>query len=111
MEFWDNMQMVITYFVFVNQNDLVYRQIIRMVKDIIKKANKKALNSDQMKIVKKFISAFEDKKAFDSGINLLMKKDGVLIIKIEQILDSLIQTDWNQEYYYWSMDQKEDITI
>jgi len=30
-----------------------------------------------MKIVKRFISAFEDKKAFDSGINLLMRKDAV----------------------------------
>lgn len=110
MEFWDNMQMVITYFVYVSQNDLVYRQIIRMVKDIVKKANKKALNSDQMKIVKRFISAFEDKKAFDSGINLLMKKDAVDNVNM-QILESLIQTDWNQDYYYWSMDQKEDITI
>ncbi|CAD8145954.1 unnamed protein product [Paramecium pentaurelia] len=73
-----------------------------MIKDIKKKANKKALNSDQEKIIKKFISSVQDKKPTDLGNNILLRQDPVL--------EAIAIIDWNQDHYYWLNEKSDDIS-
>ncbi|CAD8054169.1 unnamed protein product [Paramecium sonneborni] len=73
-----------------------------MIKDLKKKANKKALNSDQQKIIKKFISSVQDKKLIDVGSNFLLRQD--------HFLESIAIINWNQDHYYWLPDKSEDVS-
>ncbi|CAD8145956.1 unnamed protein product [Paramecium pentaurelia] len=100
--FWDHIQWIIAYWPYMNQQDLVHQQVFVMIKDIKKKANKKALNSDQEKIIKKFISSVQDKKPTDLGNNILLRQDPVL--------EAIAIIDWNQDHYYWLNEKSDDIS-
>ncbi|CAD8138462.1 unnamed protein product [Paramecium pentaurelia] len=101
-QFWDHIQWIMAYWPFINQQDLVHQQIFIIIKDLKKRANKKALNSDQQKIFKKFITSVEDKKPTDIGSNFLLRQDPVL--------EAIAIIDWNQDHYYWIPDKSEDIS-
>ncbi|CAD8046901.1 unnamed protein product [Paramecium sonneborni] len=101
-QLWDHIQWIMTYWPYINQVDLVHQQIFIMIKDLKKKASKKALNSDQQKIIKKFISSVEDKKSIDVGTNFLLRQD--------PFLESIALIDWNQDHYYWLPDKSENVS-